>query len=101
MRFQFEPIRIGDGCVLGERSSVMGHSVMEAASMLMPMAQGLKGTVFSGGKAYGGNPADCVRAQGAGSGHTSPRGCAHKDVNQRLRRPQVPGVGLSKDAEPL
>ena len=87
MRFQFEPIRIGDGCVLGERSSVMGHSVMEAGSMLMPMAQGLKGTVFSSGRAYGGNPADCVRAQGAGSGHTSPRGCAHSE-------------GLSKDAAP-
>lgn len=87
MRFQFEPIRIGDGCVLGERSSVMGHSVMEAGSMLMPMAQGLKGTVFSGGKAYWGNPADCVRAQGAGSGHTSHRGCAHSEAASAGRGP--------------
>eukprot|EP00964_Phaeocystis_antarctica_P028107 scaffold15837_cov54-Phaeocystis_antarctica.AAC.2 len=54
-----QPIVIGDGCVLGERSALMGLSTMKKGSVLAPpMAQGAKGMQFEAGKTYVGNPAD-------------------------------------------
>merc|ERR1740139_1601910 len=56
--YVFEPIVIGDDCVLGERSALMGLSTMKKGSVLAPMAQGAKGMQFEAGKTYVGNPAD-------------------------------------------
>ena len=56
-----QPIAIGDDCVLGERSALMGLSTMKSGSVLAPMAQGAKGMTFEARKIYVGNPAD-VRA---------------------------------------
>ena len=53
-----QPIVIGDDCVLGERSALMGLSTMKKGSVLAPMAQGAKGMQFEAGKTYVGNPAD-------------------------------------------
>ena len=53
-----QPIVIGNGCVLGERSALMGLSTMKQGSVLAPMAQGAKGMTFEAGKTYVGNPAD-------------------------------------------
>ena len=53
-----QPIVIGDGCVLGERSALMGLSTMKKGSVLAPMAQGAKGMTFEAEKTYVGNPAD-------------------------------------------
>jgi acetyltransferase-like isoleucine patch superfamily enzyme len=53
-----QPIVIGDECVLGERSALMGLSTMKKGSVLAPMAQGAKGMTFEAGKTYVGNPAD-------------------------------------------
>ena len=53
-----QPIVIGDDCVLGERSALMGLSTMKKGSVLAPMAQGAKGMTFEAGKTYLGNPAD-------------------------------------------
>merc|ERR1740139_1741334 len=56
--FVFEPISVGNGCVLGERSVVLGLSTMKKGSVLAPMAQGAKGMSFEAGKTYVGSPAD-------------------------------------------
>ena len=53
-----QPITIGNDCVLGERSALMGLSTMKKGSALAPMAQGAKGMTFEAGKTYYGNPAD-------------------------------------------
>ena len=53
-----QPIVIGNGCVLGERSALMGLSTMRSGSVLAPMAQGAKGMTFEAKKIYVGNPAD-------------------------------------------
>ena len=58
-----QPIVIGNGCVLGERSALMGLSTMKKGSVLAPMAQGAKGMTFEAGKTYVGNPADARAVQ--------------------------------------
>ena len=72
--FTYEPITIGAGCVLGERSSLMGHSTMQDRAQLMPMAQAMKGmTLLAATRSAGmlaatrsaGNPANTVRPSDA------------------------------------
>ena len=64
--FTYEPIVIGAGCVLGERSSLMGHSTMQDRAQLMPMAQAMKGMTLLAASRSAGNPADTVRPSDAG-----------------------------------
>ena len=63
--FTYEPIVIGAGCVLGERSSLMGHSTMQDRAQLMPMAQAMKGMTLLAASRSAGNPADTVRPSDA------------------------------------
>ena len=63
--FTYEPITIGAGCVLGERSSLMGHSTMQDRAQLMPMAQAMKGMTLLAASRSAGNPADMVRPSDA------------------------------------
>ena len=63
--FTYEPITIGAGCVLGERSSLMGHSTMQDRAQLMPMAQAMKGMTLLAASRSAGNPADTVRPSDA------------------------------------
>ena len=63
--FTYEPIVIGAGCVLGERSSLMGHNTMQDRAQLMPMAQAMKGTTLLAASRSAGNPADTVRPSDA------------------------------------
>ena len=60
MRFTYEPVAVGAGCVVGERASLMGHSTLGDGAQLMPMAQGMKGTALAPGRRYTGNPADAL-----------------------------------------
>ena len=63
--FTFEPIAIGAGCILGERSSLMGHCTMQDRAQLMPMAQAMKGTTLPAASRSAGNPADPVHPSDA------------------------------------
>ena len=63
--FTYQPITIGAGCVLGERSSLMGHSTMHDSAQLMPMAQAMKGMTLLAASRSAGNPADTVHPSNA------------------------------------
>ena len=63
--FTYEPITISAGCVLGERSSLMGHSTVQDRAQLMPMAQATKGMTLLAASRSAGNPADMVRPSDA------------------------------------
>ena len=63
--FTFEPIAIGADCILGERSSLMGHCTLQDRAQLMPMAQAMKGTTLLAASRSAGNPADTVRPSDA------------------------------------
>ena len=60
-RYVYEPVSLGTGCALGERSSLMGYGEMQDGSQLEPLAQVMKGTLCRTGLVYEGNPADARR----------------------------------------
>eukprot|EP00397_Hematodinium_sp_SG-2012_P000118 GEMP01000118.1.p1 GENE.GEMP01000118.1~~GEMP01000118.1.p1 ORF type:complete len:2993 (+),score=738.26 GEMP01000118.1:230-9208(+) len=63
--FTCEPITIEDNCMLGERSAVMGYSVVNEGAELLPCAQGMKGMHFRAHHTYDGNPANGTQKENA------------------------------------